>query len=136
MFTYLDNFNVLLCLCVCVCRVLVRSCLNVFTICDLTRNMKIEKQDNVNVLGQGQPHIIFLLQNKNDGMALLHSYQSHHLSLTTATQHQQHVIRGTFRKNSKKPNQPYIIFNDRTTRETWLKMILEMQIGLVLAKSG
>lgn len=44
-------------------RLLVRTCLKVHTICNLTTNVKVEKQDNVTVLGQGQPHITFLLEN-------------------------------------------------------------------------
>ena len=41
----------------------------------------------------------------------------------------------TFHRNTKKPKQPYIIFNDKRQREVWLKMIQEMRIGLLLAKS-
>ena len=36
------------------------------TICELTSNMKVEKHENINVIGQGQPQITFLLSNVDD----------------------------------------------------------------------
>ena len=52
-----------------VCRLLVRSCLKIHTICELTNNIKVEKHENINVIGQGQPQITFLpinVDNKHD----------------------------------------------------------------------
>lgn len=132
-FKYLKIHNYTVWRYLCMCRLLVRSCLKLFTICDLTQNIKVEKQDNVNVLGQGQPHIMFLLQNHANGTTCFISLT--YLSVTYAVNQQQHSVRSTLNKSTKKSKHPYIIFNDKTTREIWLKMILEMQMGVLLAKS-
>ena len=55
--------TVCVCVCVSLCRLLVRSCLKIHTICELTSNMKVEKHENINVIGQGQPQISFLITN-------------------------------------------------------------------------
>ena len=52
--------------------------------------------------------------------------------LTVASQQ---PSRASIKKSKQKQQHPYITFNDKTARETWHKMIREMQIGLLLAKS-
>ena len=45
------------------------------TICELTKSIKVEKLDNINVIGQGQPQIMFRLTDPdNNGAALIKDY--------------------------------------------------------------
>ncbi|XP_065912803.1 DENN domain-containing protein 3-like isoform X2 [Dysidea avara] len=41
------------------CRLLLRNSLKISTICDLTSNVKVERHEDINVLGVGQPMITF-----------------------------------------------------------------------------
>ena len=102
------------------------------TICELTRSMKVEKHDNINVIGQGQPQIMFLYTDLDNNGAALIKYHFKSLHLIAACQQSS---RASFKKSKQKQQLPYITFNDKTTRETWHKMIREMQRGLLLARS-
>jgi len=46
-----------------------------------------------------------------------------------------HLSAPRFPRGTRRIKQPYILFHDKSAREVWMKMIKEMEAGLLMAKS-